>query len=196
MFVGPYGLRQAWNTVELDGRGGAARLLTAQHSRLGDVKGSFDARGTASLDVAAAESLSMVYEVVAEDSESAQDWYLLVGPPGSEVSTPLKAGSAGARERLPLPTAFRLKQNQPNPFSGRTAIHFDLPAETRVRLEVFDAQGRLVRTLAEGDYPAGFHAAEWDHRGDGGQVLGAGVYLYRIQAGSFRDQRKMVLLGR
>ncbi len=153
-------------------------------------------RGTARLDVAVAESLSMVYEIVDEDSDTAQDWYLLVGPPGSEVSTPLKASSARASDRVPLPTAFRLKQNQPNPFSGRTTIHFDLPAGAQVRLEVFDAQGRLVRTLAEGSYPAGFHAAEWDHRGDGGQSLGAGVYLYRIQAGSFSDQRKMVLLGR
>ncbi len=196
VFIGAYGVRQAWNSVELDGRGGAARLVSAQHSRLGDVKGGFDARGTASLDVAAADSLSMTYELLAQDSETAQDWYLLVGPPGSEVSTPARAGRGRDSERAPVPTAFALRQNRPNPFSERTAIHFDLPIETRVRLEVFDAQGRLVRTLADGAYPAGAHALEWNHRNDGGQALGAGVYLYRIEAGMFREQRKMVLLAR
>lgn len=196
VFIGSYGLRQAWNMVELDAPGGVARLASAQHSRFGDIKGGFDSRGSANLEMAAAESLTMIYEVVAEDSGSAQDWYFLVGPPGSEVSTPLKSGSAGVRERPRLPTAFRLRQNQPNPFSGRTTIQFDLPVETRVRLEVFDAQGRRIRTLAAGSYPAGSHAAEWDHCGDGGQALGAGVYVYRIEAGSFRDQRKMVLSGR
>jgi len=196
VFVGSYGVRQAWNSVELDGRGGAARLVSAQHSRLGDVSGGFDAGGTASLEVNTTDSLNLTYELLSEDSETAQDWYLLVGPPGSEVSTPANAGTSKLIERTPLPTAFALRQNQPNPFSGRTTIHFDLPVETTVRLEIFDAQGRLVRTLADGSYPAGSHASEWDHRTDGGEALAAGVYLYRIQAGQFRDQKKMVLLGR
>ena len=60
----------------------------------------------------------------------------------------------------------------------------------------FDAQGRLVRTLANRTYPAGFHDVEWDRRSEGGHQLGAGVYLYRIQAGTFRDQKKLVLLAR
>ncbi len=195
VFIGSYGVRQAWNSVELDGRSGAARLISAQHSRLGDVKGGFDATGTARLEVNTADTLSLRYELLAQDSETAQDWFLLVGPPGSEVSTPVRA-RPGVSEGKPLPTAFTLRQNQPNPFSGKTAIHFDLPVQTRVRLDIFDAQGRLIRTLADGAYPAGFHAVEWEHRTDGGQALGAGVYLYRIQAGAFRDQKKMVLLAR
>jgi len=64
-----------------------------------------------------------------------------------------------------------------------------------VRLEVFDAMGRRVRMLADGPYPAGFHAQVWDQRDAQGRAVAAGVYLYRIQAGPFRDKRKMVLLG-
>lgn len=196
IFLGDYAVRQAWNSVESEGSSGTARLVTAEHSRFGDVKGGFDARGVATMDMAPMDSLSLGYELVATDSETAQDWFLLVGPEGSEVATPAKAGSALGREWRQIPTRFALQQNRPNPFSGMTTVHFDLPVGTRVRLEVFDAQGRHVRTLADGDYPPGVHAAEWDHRSDGGQGLAAGIYLYRIQAGAFRDQRKMVLLGR
>lgn len=75
-------------------------------------------------------------------------------------------------------------------------IRFELPVETQVDLEVFDAQGRLVRSLAGSRYPAGFHGVVWDQRDEGGRPLGAGVYLYRLRAGTFRDQKKMVLLAR
>ena len=98
----------------------------------------------------------------------------------------------GARPRGPA--AFALRQNQPNPFSGRTTIRFELPVEAHVRLEIFDAQGRLIRRLADGQFPAGFHAVDWDKRTAGEQSVGAGVYLYRIQSGSFNDRKKMVLL--
>jgi flagellar hook assembly protein FlgD len=60
--------------------------------------------------------------------------------------------------------------------------------------EVFDAQGRRVATLADGSFPAGYHSCEWRGRVDGTGRMHPGVYLYRIQAGSFRAQWKMVLL--
>lgn len=48
--------------------------------------------------------------------------------------------------------------------------------------------------LAEGSFTDGFHAVNWERRDDGGSLVKAGVYLYRVEAGSFRDRRKMVLL--
>jgi len=45
-------------------------------------------------------------------------------------------------------------------------------------------------------FPAGFHAVDWDEGGGHGRVVGAGVYLYRIQAGTFRDRKKLALLPR
>jgi flagellar hook assembly protein FlgD len=65
-----------------------------------------------------------------------------------------------------------------------------------VRLEVFDAAGRQVRTLAVGPFAAGYQSVEWDHRDAFGNLVRPGVYLYRLIAGSFRDQKKMVLLAR
>jgi flagellar hook assembly protein FlgD len=65
-----------------------------------------------------------------------------------------------------------------------------------VRLEIFDIQGRLLRILADAELPMGQHSVDWDLRAQDGRELGAGVYLYRIQAGAFRDQKKMVMLRR
>lgn len=192
VFRGSYGLRQAWGTVRLDGRS-TAYLQIAQHSRLGDLTSTFDSTGGAWLVVNPTDTLKLTYDVRLDTSDTAQDWFMLVGPPGSQVSTPTRARRGAGVERL-LPTVFALRQNHPNPFSGRTTIRFELPVECPVRLEVFDAQGRLIRRLVDGQLPAGFHAVEWDKRTAGGQSVGAGVYLYRFQAGEFHDRKKMVLL--
>jgi len=92
------------------------------------------------------------------------------------------------------PVGFALEQNGPNPFAVATTIRFRLPAISRVSLEVFDPSGRRLAVLAEGEYPAGAHAVSWDRRDATGAVARPGIYLYRITAGAFRDQKKMVLL--
>ncbi|HET7225330.1 MAG TPA: FlgD immunoglobulin-like domain containing protein [Candidatus Eisenbacteria bacterium] len=97
-------------------------------------------------------------------------------------------------EASPLPRSFALRQNQPNPFRGTTAIHFDLPVGQVVRLEIFDAQGRRVRTLANRYYPAGSHVVSWDQRDDNGTAVRPGLCFYRIETQVFRDRKKMVIL--
>ena len=93
-----------------------------------------------------------------------------------------------------VPLRFALRQNQPNPFNASTTIRFDLPTATMVRVEVFDVQGRRIRTLANHYYPAGYQTIRWDGSTDRGDSVRPGVYLYRIIAGSFRAQKRMVLL--
>jgi hypothetical protein len=110
-----------------------------------------------------------------------------------EITRDVQATPSREGESAAVPSAFALAQNHPNPFGTATTIRFDLPKREQVRLEIFDAQGRRVARLANGWYPAGFHAVEWDRRGEGGR-LQPGVYLYRIRAGAFGDQKKLVLL--
>jgi hypothetical protein len=95
-----------------------------------------------------------------------------------------------------LPREFSLAQNQPNPFGSTTSIRFGLPRASFVQLEIFDLQGRRVRVLRHGLLPAGYHAAEWDRLGSDGTVTAPGVYLYRLRAGGFVHQKKMVVLRR
>jgi flagellar hook assembly protein FlgD len=63
-----------------------------------------------------------------------------------------------------------------------------------VKLEVFDLQGRLIKTLANGAYEAGTFSIAWAHTSDSGQPVRPGIYMYRMIAGGFRAQEKMLLL--
>src|SRR5262249_48568236 len=103
---------------------------------------------------------------------------------------------------------FALWQNQPNPFAATTTIRFDLPVGEVARLEVFDTQGRRVRTLANHFFPAGRHSVEWSPASSG-SLARPGIYFCRIEAGPsprpgfcfcrieagpFRDRKRMILL--
>ncbi len=94
----------------------------------------------------------------------------------------------------PVVYRTRLFQNTPNPFNPETEIRFELAASSHVSITVFDAAGRLVRTLESGNRPAGVHTVRWNGRGDGGETVSSGVYFYRMRATGFDETRKMVLL--
>jgi hypothetical protein len=79
---------------------------------------------------------------------------------------------------------FVLGQNFPNPFNSGTVIEYRIPSASEVTVEVFDMNGRRVRTLTNAFHPAGTHQAAWDGRDDAGEGLPSGVYAYRIQARS------------
>jgi hypothetical protein len=88
-----------------------------------------------------------------------------------------------------LPQTFALQQNYPNPFNPSTEIRFALPTAARVRLTVFDVLGQQVAELESGMLPAGFHVRTFD-----ASRLTTGIYFYRLEAGSFTDIKKMMLL--
>jgi len=94
-----------------------------------------------------------------------------------------------------FPARFALHQNAPNPFNPVTRIRYDVPSSGGdVRIEVFDATGRLVRTLVNGFEPAGRRAVAWDGTDSGGRALASGVYFCRMRAASFDETRKLTLL--
>jgi len=80
-------------------------------------------------------------------------------------------------------------------FGHSTTVGFALPVASQTKLEVFDLQGRRVGVLEDRLIEAGFHSVDWDRRDAKGNPVSAGVYLYRMTAGSFRAQKKMVLLA-
>ncbi len=84
---------------------------------------------------------------------------------------------------------FRLEQNYPNPFNPSTKISFILPKESFTTLEVYNSLGENVSTLVSKNLNAGSYHFEWSGKG-----LSSGVYFYRINAGSFSETRKMILL--
>ncbi len=93
-----------------------------------------------------------------------------------------------------IPQVFALHQNYPNPFNPTTSISYDLPANEFVSINVFDLMGREVKTLVNKNQVAGFRSIQWNATNNLGQPVSAGMYIYTIQAGEFRQTRKMVLL--
>ncbi len=93
-----------------------------------------------------------------------------------------------------MPTHFALAQNYPNPFNGTTAIAFELPAESQVRIEVFDIRGKKVRTLIDEFKSAGRWMVQWNGANEENAPVTSGVYIYRMMAAGFVATRKMVLV--
>ena len=104
------------------------------------------------------------------------------------------AQAAGAADPV-LPTrVIRLDQNCPNPFNPLTAIDYALRDAGTVRVDVFDAAGRHVRTLVNQAQSAGEHQVRWSGEDDFGRRAPAGLYFYTLQAAGERATRKMILL--
>jgi hypothetical protein len=91
--------------------------------------------------------------------------------------------------RVAPPAKFALEQNYPNPFNPTTAIRYQLPAASDVKLEVYDVLGKKVATLFEGRQEAGIYNFALN-----ASNLSSGVYFYRLQAGSFVQTKKMMLV--
>jgi hypothetical protein len=87
-----------------------------------------------------------------------------------------------------------LLQNKPNPFNPVTTIRFMLPEAQHVTLSIFDSNGKLVSRLLDEARGVGTHDVEWNGTDRMGNRVGSGVYFYRLDAGTFQQSRKMLLL--
>jgi plastocyanin len=88
-----------------------------------------------------------------------------------------------------VPRSLQLLQNYPNPFNPSTTITYALPRDARVTLTLFNMVGQEVATLARGEQEAGYHEVRFDGGG-----LPSGVYVYKLQAGTQVQTRRLVLL--
>jgi hypothetical protein len=88
-----------------------------------------------------------------------------------------------------LPSKFYLEQNYPNPFNPSTVISYQLPVTSDVTLKVYDILGREVATLVDEMKSAGSCEVKFD-----ASKLSSGIYFYKIQAGSYTETRKLVLM--
>ena len=92
------------------------------------------------------------------------------------------------------PTGISLHQNYPNPFNPITTLRYDLPEDAMVTITITDIIGRLVKTLINDQQTAGYKSIQWNAINNLGEPVSNGLYLYTVQAGEFKQTKKMVLL--
>ena len=89
---------------------------------------------------------------------------------------------------------YRLAQNYPNPFNPTTTITYQLPEETRVKIEVYNMLGAKIATLLDKKQKAGVHHVMWDGKDNAGNTAGSGIYFYKISTPEFEQTKKMLLI--
>ncbi|MBN2591089.1 MAG: T9SS type A sorting domain-containing protein [Sedimentisphaerales bacterium] len=87
-----------------------------------------------------------------------------------------------------------LSQNHPNPFNPSTTISFYLPESEKVSLEIYNVEGKRVRTLCSKPYNKGQHKVIWNGLDDSGALVNSGIYFYKLKVGKETISKKMVLL--
>ena len=92
------------------------------------------------------------------------------------------------------PSIYNFSQNYPNPFNPFTTIEYFLPKNVFVSITVYDILGNVINNLVKSNQSSGFKSVHWNATNNQGEPVSAGIYLYSIEAGDFRQTKKMILL--
>jgi hypothetical protein len=93
-----------------------------------------------------------------------------------------------------VPQTSQLYQNYPNPFNPATNIRFELAESQQVTLQIFNIEGRLVKTLIDNQLFAGSHELSWNGLDNRQQPAASGAYYYILKSGDFQSAKRMVLM--
>ncbi len=97
--------------------------------------------------------------------------------------------NATSVEEENLPEALKLFQNYPNPFNPTTTVQYAIPQKSNVTLKIYDVLGNEIATLVNEEKDRGVHTVNFD-----ASQLASGIYIYKLQAGSFVETKKMILM--
>ncbi len=99
------------------------------------------------------------------------------------------AGTVDVSDNDYIPSSYSLSQNYPNPFNPTTNFKFSIPQAEFVNLTIYDAMGRVVETLHNGELTPGTYEANWN-----ASNYPSGVYFYKLSSADFNQTKKMILL--
>jgi hypothetical protein len=175
----------AWSTTsEIDNAGFYVLRGTSE-------EGSFDKINDQLIPSRGSELAGADYTFIDRDIDAGAEYFYRIEVVNVEGKT---AFTEPFKPDTGTPAAFSLAQNYPNPFNPVTEIMYNLPSACHVRLEVYNVLGQRVATLVNEHQSAGSKVVEWNGKDAVGNAVTSGVYFYKIQAGSFVEMKKMILL--
>ena len=93
-----------------------------------------------------------------------------------------------------IPKKYSLHNNYPNPFNSKTKIPFDVSNSSIVSILIYDVGGRIIKTITNKNWSAGYHELIWDGQDSNGQNVGTGIYFIKMESENFLQYKKMILL--
>jgi hypothetical protein len=157
----------------------------------GAVPGTVTLSGlTATLNPDAPLEYGTIY--IARITQGVQD--LEGNPLDSNFGWSFTTGSTPTAVEEPAPPAAPSLTASPNPFGGETSIAYGLPTGAHASVRIYSASGRLIRTLADSDMPAGVHLARWDGRDSAGAPVSSGMYFLRFATSGVTKTQRLMLL--
>ena len=146
-------------------------FLELADSAVGGYPEVLDAYGASFSDVnETATCLNELYDDCSTPGSATSPTQLVIAPgPGEKADS-----------ELDLPSEVSVSSH-PNPLTGSTTIHYAVPVEGRVVIEIYDINGREVARLVDSKTPAGYHEVVWDGRDETGNMAASGVYFCRVK---------------
>jgi hypothetical protein len=99
-----------------------------------------------------------------------------------------------ANENINIPEVTQLRQNSPNPFNPTTSVRFDLNKQGKVRIDIYNVRGQLVKTLKNEIMKAGSHSVEWSGKSENGENAASGIYFIRMKTSDYHQMKKALML--
>ncbi|RPI18414.1 MAG: T9SS C-terminal target domain-containing protein [Ignavibacteriae bacterium] len=184
-FYNRYSLEKGWDYgyVEVTSNNGDNWSVVAQYTdtNLTWTQQSFDITQY----VNASSQVKIRFRLTSDDNTLGLGWWV----DDIRLTNYCLATEGIINQQTGIPGTFSLAQNYPNPFNPSTTIKYQIPKAEFVTIKVYDIMGREVTTLVNDKKMAGFHNAIFN-----GTNYASGVYFYRIEAGSFVETKKMVLI--
>jgi hypothetical protein len=115
--------------------------------------------------------------------------YAFIGTNEGSVFASLQTTTSADLKFDELPQQYFLNQNYPNPFNPITTISYSLPKRSLVQIKIFDILGKEIATLVNEQKSTGTYSVQFN-----GSALASGIYFYKMQAGSFTETKKLILL--
>lgn len=151
--------------------------------------------GTLTIQLNSLSTPDTTYRAIIEITATPNEDTLLV----PVLLTVVDSGLVAIEPPEPMPQAFELGYNYPNPFNPETTIPFRIPDAAIIRLDIYNVLGQRVKTLLDGRFKPGTHTVVWDGRDQQGNAVASGIYFLRFDAKTVRSEQyvktgKMMLI--